>query len=148
MKLYDDLRQAWRGLAHSPGFLAIAAGVFALGLAATIFMYAMINTTLRTPPPFPEAERLIGVLGADPLHGDYDDAIQYLDYLELKAETKTVDDMMGYYNGTMIVSGDGLPERYSGGFVTWNFWNVLRVKPYLGRAFNESDSAPNAQPTV
>jgi putative ABC transport system permease protein len=148
MLLIDDLRQAWRGLAHAPAFLAVAAGVLALGLAATIFMYGVINTTLQKPPPFPEAERLIGVFGAEPARGDFDDGLQYLDYLELRDQQRTLDDLMGYYTGTMIVSGEGLPERYSGGFVTWNFFNVLRVKPLVGRAFTESDAAPNAAPVV
>src|SRR5688572_3218471 len=148
MLLIDDLRQAWRGLAHAPAFLAVAAGVLALGLAATIFMYGVINTTLQKSPPFPEAERLIGVFGAEPARGNFDDGLQYLDYLELRDQQRTLEDLMGYYTGTMIVSGEGLPERYSGGFVTWNFFRVLRVKPLVGRAFAESDAAPNAAPVA
>ncbi|MGH8309549.1 MAG: hypothetical protein ACRETX_07115, partial [Steroidobacteraceae bacterium] len=67
MFLVNDLRQAWRGLAHAPGFLAVAAGVLALGLAATIFMYGVINTALLKPPPLAEADRLIGVFNSDPV---------------------------------------------------------------------------------
>lgn len=148
MMLIDDLRQAWRGLAHAPGFLAVAAGVLALGLAATIFMYGVINTTLQKPPPFEEAERLIGAFQAEPARQNFDDAFHYLDYLELRAQQRTLEDLMGYYSGTMIVSGEGLPERYSGGFVSWNFFDVLRVKPLIGRAFTASDAVASAAPVV
>ncbi|MGH8308985.1 MAG: ADOP family duplicated permease, partial [Steroidobacteraceae bacterium] len=76
------------------------------------------------------------------------DAFHYLDYLELRSQQRTLEDLMAYYTGTMIVSGDGLPERYSGGFVTWNFFDVLRVKPLIGRVFTESDAAANAAPVA
>ncbi|MGQ0833818.1 MAG: ABC transporter permease [Gammaproteobacteria bacterium] len=148
MLLVDDLRQAWRGLRQAPGFLAVAGSVLALGLGATIFMYGVINTTLLKGPPFEDAERLIGVRGAEPARDVFDDDLQYLDYAELRDQQRTLEDLMGFYTGTMIVSGEGLPERYSGGFVTWNFFGVLRVKPLLGRAFNESDAVPNAAPVV
>src|SRR5688572_14357950 len=148
MLLIDDLRQAWRGLAHAPGFLAVAAGVLSLGLAATVFMYGVINTVLLKPPPFDDARQLIGVFRAEPARDDYDDAYHYLDYLEIKAQQHTLAELMAYYEGTMIVSGSGFPERYSGGFVTPNFFDVLRVPPLMGRAFTQSDAAPNAAPVV
>jgi predicted permease len=146
--LLDDLRQALRGLAHAPGFLAVTATVLALGLGATIFMYGVINTTLLKDPPLEEPERLVAIFGMEPASGDYNDDLQYLDYLELRERNRTFEDITGFYTGTMIVSGDGLPERFSGGFVTSNFFKVLRVKPHLGRTFEEADGAPNAAPVV
>ncbi|HKZ73611.1 MAG TPA: ABC transporter permease, partial [Steroidobacteraceae bacterium] len=148
MYLIDDLRQAWRGLAHVPGFLTVAGGVLALGLGATIFMYATVNTTMLKPPPFDAAHRLVGVFGAEPARDDFDRDVPYLDYLELRDQQRTLDDLMGYYSGTMILSGDGMPERYNGGFVTANFFDVLRIKPILGRTFRPGDAAPNAEPVV
>lgn len=148
MSLIEDFRQAWCGLRNAPAFLALAGTVLALGLGATIFMYTMINTTMQKPPPFPEAERLYAVTGAEPARNEYSDGVAYLDFLELRAQQRTFEDLAGWYSGTMVVSGRDMPERYSGGFVTWNLLRVLRVQPLLGRDFTESDAAPNAAPVA
>lgn len=148
MFLLDDVRAAWRGLRNSPGFLALSAGVLALGLGATIFMYGVINTTLLAPPPVPNADRIVGVFGSEPARNFHYDNLPYLDYLEYKQEQRSFENLAAYYTGTMIISGEGVPERYSGGFVTHDFVDVFGVKPFLGRDFNEADDVPNAAPVA
>jgi putative ABC transport system permease protein len=148
MPLIDDFRQAWAGLRNAPGFLAVAATVLALGLGATIFMFGVISTTILTPPPFPHAERLYLVKAVEASQQDLYDDIHYLDYLEFKKRQRTFENISGFYNGTMAISGEGLPERYSGGFVAHDLFDVLGVKPMLGRDFEASDDVPGAEPTV
>jgi len=146
--LIDDFIQAWRGLRHSPAFLILASSVLALGLGATIFTYGIINTTTRKPPPFPEAEKLYTIYAAEPARQYYYSQLQYVDYVELKAQQKSFEDLAAYFIGTAMISGDGRAVRYTGGTITWNLLRVLRVKPILGRDFNESDDAPGAEPVV
>jgi putative ABC transport system permease protein len=148
MPLIDDFRQAWNGLRNAPGFLAVAATVLALGLGATIFMYGVISTTIMTPPPFEGADRLYMVKGVETSRKELYDDIHYLDYLEFKKRNRTFERMTAFYNGTMALSGEGLPERYSGGFVAHDLFDVLRIKPVLGRDFVASDDMPGAEPTV
>jgi predicted permease len=146
--LIDDFLQAWRGLRHSPAFLMLASTVMALGLGATIFMYGIINTTSRTPPPFPAADRLYAVFAAEPARDYYYSTIQYVDYMQLKEDQKSYEDMAAHYSGTAIISGDRRAERYTGGTVTWNFMRVLGVKPMLGRDLGPADDVPGADPVV
>jgi len=148
MFLIDDFLQAWRGLRSSPAFLLLASTVLALGLGATIFTYGVIDTTTRKPPPFPEAERLYSVFGAEPAREKYYSTLSYVDFVEMKAQQRVFEDFAALYSGTMVVSGDELPERYTGGFVTWNFMRVLGVKPLIGRDFTPEDDLPNATPVV
>jgi putative ABC transport system permease protein len=146
--LIDDFLQAWRGLRHSPAFLILASCVLALGLGATIFTYGVINTTSRTPPPFPEAERLYNVFGAEPARSWYYSSMAYIDFMELREKQKSFEDIAAYYSGTTTISGDRRAERYTGGTVTWNFLQVLGMKPLLGRDFTADDDRPDATPTV
>ncbi len=148
MFLIDDFLQAWRGLRYSPAFLILASSVLALGLGATIFTYGIINTTSRKPPPFPEAQRLYTVFAAEPARDYFYSTIQYVDYVELKEDQKSFEDLAAYFSGTAMISGDRRAERYTGGTVTWNFLRVLRMKPFLGRDFTAADDATDAQPVV
>jgi putative ABC transport system permease protein len=146
--LIDDFMQAWRGLRHSPAFLFLASTVLALGLGATIFTYGILNTTSIRPPPFPEAEHLYNILAAEPERDEHYLQLQYIDYIELKANQKSFEDMAAYYSGTAMISGDRRAERYNGGFVNWNLMRVLGVKPLIGRDFTEADDLADAKPTV
>jgi putative ABC transport system permease protein len=148
MFLLDDFLQAWRGLRNSPAFLILASCVLALGLGATIFTYGLINTTSQKPPPFPEAERLYNVFASEPAREYKFESIQYVDYVELKNKQQTFEDLAAYYSGTAMISGDRRAERYTGGTVTWNFMQVLRMKPVLGRDFTPEDDLPDAKPVV
>jgi putative ABC transport system permease protein len=146
--LIDDFLQAWRGLRHSPAFLILASCVLALGLGATIFTYGVINTTSRKPPPFPEAQQLYNIFGAEPARGWSYSSMAYIDYMELREKQKSFEDIAAYYSGTAMISGDRRAERYTGGTVTWNFLRVLQMKPLLGRDFTPEDDLPDAKPTV
>jgi putative ABC transport system permease protein len=148
MFLIDDFLNAWRGLKHSPAFLALASTVLALGLGATIFAYGVINTTTLKPPPFPNADRLYAVFGAEPTRNLSYKSLPYVDYADISEQQRTFEELAGYYTGTVIVSHDDLPERYVGGFVTWNFMRVLGQKPLLGRDFSATDDLPNAEPVA
>ncbi len=148
MLLVDDFLNAWRGLRSSPAFLALASSVLALGLGATIFTYGVINTTTLKPPPFPDADRLYAIFGAEPARDLFYRDMRFIDFSDIAEQQRTFEDFAGYYTGTVIISGDGLPERYVGGMVTWNLMRVLGQKPLLGRGFTATDDLPNAEPVV
>lgn len=148
MSVIDDFLNAWRGLRNSPAFLMLASAVLALGLGATIFTYGIINTTTLKPPPFPQAERLFAIFTTEPERDVAWQAVPYPDYIDIQEQQRSFEDLAGYYNGTITMSDDKLPERYNGGFVTWNLMRVLGVKPMLGRDFTAADDVPSAEPVV
>jgi len=148
MHYIDDFLAAWRGLRNSPAFLGLTSWVLALGLGATIFTYGVINTLLLKPPPLPEANRLYAVAAAEPGRKEHYETIAYVDFLELKQQQRTFEDLAAHFSGTAIIAGDDVPQRYTGGTVTWNFNRVLGVQPILGRDFTAADDTPTADPVV
>src|SRR3982750_1172249 len=148
MFLVDDFMNAWRGLRASTAFLSLGSTVLALGLGATIFTYGVINTTTLKPPPFPNAQRLYAVFGAEPARNLHYQSIPFADYQDIQEQQRSFEDLGGYYNGTITVSGDDFPERYNGGFIPWNVMRVLGVKPLLGRDFTATDDLPSAEPVA
>lgn len=148
MSWLDDLAQSWRSLRGSPGFVALAASVLGLGLGATIYMFGVVRGVMYEQPAYPEADRILQVYRTDPARNIKDDAYTWEDYVDFSAAQGTFGSFGGYYTGTVTLSGDGLPERYSGTFLSPQVLEVLQVKPILGRALSEEDELPNAAPVV
>ena len=148
MHIIEDLRQAWRGLLYSPGFLFLSSGVLALGLATTIFMYGVFYTMLEKPPPYPQAEQLVLIRNSEPARDISQENIETADYDEYVAAQSTLQSMVATYSGTMTLSGRGLPERVSGTFTTVGLFATLRVAPTLGRDFMPADHELGASPVV
>ena len=59
--ILDDFRLAFRGVARSPGYAAIAVVTLALGIGATTAIFSVVNGIFLRPLPYPSAERLLQV---------------------------------------------------------------------------------------
>src|SRR5262245_61853432 len=106
--LLDELRAAVSGLARTPAFTALAAGVLGLGLGAVIFMYGVADTLMLKPPPYPNADRLYMIATVDgQTAGDYDDSMLPQDYLKVREAAKQFEALGGIYMGTTYLTGDG-----------------------------------------
>lgn len=148
MQLLQDLRIAARSLLRAPAFTALATGVLGLGLAVVVTMFGILYTIAYEPPPFPEPRSLVGVHTIDRARGGSNDHASTHELADWRAAQTSFKDMGGGLTGTVIISGDGTAERYDGGLVTGTFFEVLRVKPLLGRAVEASDDVPGAAPVV
>ncbi len=147
MSIFTDLRGAWRSLSNSPGFLALAGFVLALGLGTTIFMFGVLNTLLFRPPPFPNAERIDRIILSLPTDPN-DNEIDYEDYYTVREAQRSYDTVGAIYNGTVILSGEGLPERLEGAFASSTMLQVFGAQAALGRLFSVEDDRAAAAPVT
>jgi predicted permease len=135
--LIQDLRYGVRMLYKNPGFTLIAIATLALGIGANTTIFSVINALLLQPIPFPEADRLVLVLESQanqPQSRNLVSAPNYQDWQrqnDVFANMAIFDSAGKGYN----LSGQGEPERVSGVRVSWSFFEVLGVKPRLGRTF-------------
>ncbi|HKE43917.1 MAG TPA: ABC transporter permease [Steroidobacteraceae bacterium] len=148
MQFTQDLRIAARSLLRAPGFTALTTTVLSLGLAVVVTMYGVVHTIAYVPPPVPEPDSLVGIQLIDRVH-NADDVFVGSHMLEdWRAAQSKFEDLGGQYVGTAIVSGEGMPARYDGGFVTGAFFAQTRLKPMFGRLIEPRDALPGAQPVV
>src|SRR5688572_29083205 len=136
----DELKAAIAGLARAPAFTAVAVSVLGLGLASVIFMYGVANTLMLKPAPYPNADRIYAIATVDSQPGDFDNWMEPMDYEKVR-ETQTQFEALGsIYVGTAYLTGDGLAERYNGGFADGYVFDVAGVAPQLGRTIEPRDT--------
>ena len=70
------------------------------------------------------------------------------DYHDLLERQSVFEDLAAHWSGSINISGDGPPERFTGAFVTANFLDVLRVQPVLGRNLRPEEDRPGEPPKV
>lgn len=143
-----DLRHSARSLARRPGVTvgAVLALGLGIGLATTIFSF--VYAAVYRPLPVPEGDRIMHFEQADPARGRRKLAVSYHDFEDWKAQQSAFEDLAAFYTGTVNLSGDERPERFFGGFMTANAWDVLRVRPVLGRGFLPGEDRPGAAPVA
>src|SRR5882672_427374 len=140
--LRQDLRYTFRTLRRDAGFAAFATIIAGLGIGASATVFSVLNALLLRPLPFADPERLVWVANHD-TSGLSGQTTQVGHMLDLRERTQTLSALAGYFAfygvGDNLLSGTGEPERLSGVPVSDNFFEVLGVRPQLGRTFNADE---------
>lgn len=148
MSFAADLRIATRSLAHTPGFTALATSVLALGLAVVVVMFAILWEVSYEPPPIPDPDTMVGIKTINRSENDLDNDVTSHDFADWSRMQTVFTGIAGNYDGTATVSGDGPAERYSGGFVTGKYFELIGLPPLMGRGIEPRDALQGAAPVV
>jgi len=140
--LLQDLRYTFRTLRKDAGFTTFAILIVGLGIGASATVFSVVSAVLVRPLPFRDPQKLVWIWNYDT--GGLSGATTQVHFLlELRARTRSYSDLAAYFAfygvGDNLLSGDGQPERLSGVPVSGNFFQVLGVKPQLGRLFNAEE---------
>jgi macrolide transport system ATP-binding/permease protein len=142
----EDLRFALRQFRRNPGFAATAIVILALGMGASVAIFAFVDAALLKPLPYAQPWRLVSVRerGANFSGGP----LSYPDYVDWK-RTNTVFSSMAAYGGTGYdLSTPSGTEPAPGARVGTEFFRTLGIKPALGRDFESREELPGASPVV
>jgi putative ABC transport system permease protein len=141
--LLHDLRYTVRTLRRDAGFAAFAILIAGLGIGACATVFSIVNTLILRPLPFAEPGQLVWIANRD-TSGLSGQTTQVGHMLDLRERTQSLSAIAGYFAfygvGDNLLSGSGEPERLSGVPVSENFFDVLGVRPQLGRVFNAQES--------
>lgn len=146
--LLQDLRFALRTLRKSPGFTVIAVLTLALGIGANTTIFSWINSTLLKPIPGASktGELVEAMLGTDPTSPN---PFSYPDYLDFRSRNRSFSSLAAFQLQDMDLTGKGKPERIWGYLTSANYFDMLGVRPILGRGFVAADdAAPLKSPFV
>jgi putative ABC transport system permease protein len=145
--LNKDIRNAWRMLRATPGFMLVAMITFALGIGANTAVFSVVNGVLLEPLPYRQPERVVQIW--ESLPGTPQIMVSYPDYLDWKARNRVFEDI-GIYApfGLMSMTGGDLPVRVAVGRATGNLFSMLGVTPLVGRIFAPEDDRPSSPKTA
>ncbi len=151
--MVEDLRYALRMLHKNPGFAAVAVLSVALGLGANVTVFSWIQGILVNPiPGITDSSRVIGLETVTP-NGRFIDS-SYPDYRDYRDNAKLLDGLV-IFKERIFTLGDAVgeqarSERVWAYMVSGNYFDVLGVKPALGRFFlpEEQTEKPDAFPVA
>jgi predicted permease len=138
--MLTDLRIAIRGFMRTPGFTATALMTLALCLGANLTIFAVIDSVLLRPLPFPAADQLVTVYNTYPKAGVLRDGSSVANYYERRGQLPALSHVSILRYGTAIVGEAGATERTDVIRASPELFATLGVGPVLGRAFNEEET--------
>jgi hypothetical protein len=134
------MRYALRTLWKDRSFTDVVALSLAIGIGANTAIFSMVSGILLRAMDFPEPQRLVSVsISIPPFNGGAPQSINLAQLVEWRKRTRSFDGIGAYRNTTMSLSGDGRPELIPGAQVSANLFDVLGVRPRIGRSFLEAE---------
>ncbi len=137
--LFGDVRYALRTVLKSPGFALATVVTLALGIGANTAIFSLIHGVLLEPLPYRDGSRLVVLQQSAPRAKIDDLAFSIKEVYDYREQNQTLDGLVEHHSMTFTLLGRGEPERVSTGVVSAQFFDVLGVKPLLGRTFRNED---------
>jgi putative ABC transport system permease protein len=148
----QDVRVGLRLLFKDKVFCFLAVLVLGLGIGGATTQFTIVNAIVLRGFSFPHPEQLMTIGLIDPKASDQNNNFGLgqiptaQDYEDLKAAQKSFSMMAAYLNGSTVnVTYKNNPQRYTGGYVTEDFFKVIGVSPALGRDFTTADNKPGGE---
>ncbi|HTA23620.1 MAG TPA: ABC transporter permease [Terriglobales bacterium] len=134
----QDVRYGLRMLVKNPGFAAVAILTIAVGIGSSTTIFSWIRTVLLNPlPGASQPERVVALEMLTP-SGEWTPT-SYLDFRDFRDNTKLFDSMTVTQPMDLAVGDEKQVQRVWGEVVSGNYFEVLRVKPALGRFFSKAE---------
>jgi predicted permease len=140
--LVQDLRFALRQLRKSPSFTVVAIVTLVLAIGANAVVFGVMDALILRPLNMPDAQNLYGTVNG------VDKGFQsYPNYVDLRDRNRSFDDLAAFAFAFVGLDTGNNPTIATGFATTGNYFDVLRIQPYLGRLFHGSDEhGPNSAP--
>ncbi len=146
--MINDLKFAFRMLIKTPAFSVVAFLAIALGIGVNTTAFGIINTLLLKPLPVGHAAELVKVFTTDS-HMRGNQANSYLNFVDYKESNTVFSAIGGYAFAGMGMTRGSETLNVAGLMVSGNYFDMLQVRPMLGRSFApEEDTTPNGHPVV
>ena len=154
----DDLGRELRYAARrqlkdrSSGVSWFAIVTLAIGIGASTAMFGVLDTVVLQPLPFPQEERLVAGWKTSRTDPTRFIELSYPEFLAWRAQSTSFESLAALpttvYGYSYVLTGRGDPASIESARVTAEFFDVLGVRPLLGRTFTASDDREGAQPAV
>jgi putative ABC transport system permease protein len=147
--MMTDIRYGIRQLLKHPGFTLVAVLTLALGIGANTAIFSVVNAVLLKPLPFPAPEELVAVGGVDLSETASPPRLYSLcipDFADFREQNRSFSSMAVYRDRTVALVDEKGAQSVRGETVSGEFFDVLGIKPVLGRGFARADEQAGGGP--
>lgn len=146
--LFQNLRYAFRQIHRRPGFTGTFVLTLGLGIGAAAAMFSVVDALILKPLPYGDSEELVEVFGYMEESGFARPNFAWEEARAWSDAAEFMDGVMLHARASVLFVGGAEPQSLPAEAVGPRFQEVMQVRPILGRAFNEDDAEPGADPVV
>jgi len=139
----NDLRFALRQLRKAPAFTVTALATVAICLGANLAIFAVIDSILLRPLPFPNADRLVTIFNTYPKAGVENDGSSLTNYYERRGNIPAFESLSIYMERAETVGDPGSMQQEEIVRISPEFFTTLGVSPAIGRNFTDEETDPH-----
>jgi putative ABC transport system permease protein len=143
--LRQDILYALRRLGRSRHFTLVAILTLAIGIGGTTTMFSVIHTVLLKPLPFERPERLVAI--SQVWEGE-PTTMSPANFHDARGQSRALQSAAAYDESDLTLTGQGEPVRLKGTTVSASFFEVLGVRPLLGRTFRADENSPGKEEVI
>ncbi|MEO7987573.1 MAG: ABC transporter permease, partial [Gemmatimonadales bacterium] len=147
-ELRQDLQYGLRTLRRSPGFAFAAILTLALGIGANTAVFSMVRGVLLRPLPYRDGGQLVFLKQPATQVGVPDAGFSVKEFEDFRAANHSLQGLAEYHSMPFILLGRGEPRRVQSGVVSANFFDLMGVRPLLGRTFRPGEDALGVAPVL
>src|ERR1044071_6151725 len=140
----QDVRYCARVMRRNPGFTLVALITLALGIGANTAIFSVIYGVLMRPLPYTDGSRLVVLHQRAPLARVEDMGFSVKEINDYREQNQSLEGIAEHHSMSFILLGRGEAQRVQTAVVSASFFDLLGVKPLLGRNFTESDDQKGA----
>jgi hypothetical protein len=135
-----DIRFALRQLRKAPAFTITVLATIAICLGANLAIFAVVNSILLRPLPFPQSDRLVTIFNTYPKAGVDNDGSSLTNYYERRGNIPAFSSLSIFRYGSEVVGDTGSTDQEEVMRVSPDFFATLGSGPVMGRGFNEAEA--------
>jgi predicted permease len=135
---------ALRIMKQNKGFTALVICILALGIGANTAIFSVVNGVLLRPLPYVDGSRIVTLTQQAPRAGFASLGFSVHEIEDYREQNHTLSEVVEYHSMSFDLLGEGEPRRVTTGVVSANFFDVLGVKPMMGRSFAPTDETADA----
>jgi len=142
--LVQDVRYALRSMRRRPSFTAVVLLTLALGIGANSAIFTVVNATILRPLPFADPPRIVDFTHEDPYS-----SVSEPEFWDYERGVAGLEKLAAYSTPSIVLDGgDGDPLRTYTARVSRDFFDIVGVKPMLGRTFTPDEFSPSTHARV
>src|SRR5262245_13615168 len=135
-----EIRYAARVLRRSPGITLLSVATMGVGIGVSAILFALVNGIVLRPLPYPEPDRLVRIFDTNPQAGVERSGVASGNVVDWRARAGAFDGIVAYYVMGRTVSVGADADVLITAQVSRDFFDVLGVRPALGRPFTEDET--------